>query len=394
LLAYSAKPTPSSNGPPTHDRPPNLRQDKNTLETEGFGASVELTARTKVDQNAPSDPDAAGQVGNPYLWSGGAGVVRTMCQGSNSISGSTFSDRDEELVITFDAPVQREALSLSFSDISFSSDEPVIFVSQNGTGSFGFTIQESDILTAWIQTDAIRGTLDLGGLSPLPEFVMIDAIKIRETRSSTRVGGLCIAAPRRLDPTTDTTTFSGIPPVDLIPPAVVDAVATSNTSILVSFSEPLREGAANPLNFSVVPALVIVGAEATLFNTQVMLRTLPMQADVAYTLTVQNVQDLAGDVIGGTTAGVGDSASFLFPGNTAFEVQPPRVVGAISTGNTSVIVAFNKPMGDCVLQASSYSIVQVNVNPEVGALSVAGNRCDASSTNAGDTCTQDGDCTN
>ncbi len=51
-------------------------------------------------------------------------------------------------------------------------------------------------------------------------------------------------------------------------------------------------------------------------------------------------------------------------------------------------------MGDSALQASSYSIVQVNVNPEVGALSVAGNRCDASSTNAGAPCADDTDCTN
>lgn len=49
---------------------------------------------------------------------------------------------------------------------------------------------------------------------------------------------------------------------------------------------------------------------------------------------------------------------------------PPRLVSAISTGNTSVRVAFNEPVFDGALDTSNYAIVQTNVNPEVGALRV------------------------
>jgi len=50
----------------------------------------------------------------------------------------------------------------------------------------------------------------------------------------------------------------------------------------------------------------------------------------------------------------------------------PRLVGAASTGNTSVIVSFSQPMGDSALDPSHYVIVQENVHSEAGALLVIG----------------------
>jgi len=52
-------------------------------------------------------------------------------------------------------------------------------------------------------------------------------------------------------------------------------------------------------------------------------------------------------------------------------LEEPRVVSAISTSNTSVLVTFNKAMDQLSAEvASHYSIVQTNVNAEVGALLV------------------------
>lgn len=48
----------------------------------------------------------------------------------------------------------------------------------------------------------------------------------------------------------------------------------------------------------------------------------------------------------------------------------PRMVGAISTGNTSVLVSFSEPMGEGLGTPANYLIVQENVNPEVGTLAV------------------------
>ena len=66
-------------------------------------------------------------------------------------------------------------------------------------------------------------------------------------------------------------------------------------------------------------------------------------------------------------------AVFTFEGQPALTpgTTLPRVVGAISTSNTSVVVVFSKPMGDSALETSNYVIVQVEVNPEVGTLIVS-----------------------
>ena len=50
----------------------------------------------------------------------------------------------------------------------------------------------------------------------------------------------------------------------------------------------------------------------------------------------------------------------------------PSVVGAISTGNTSVIITFSNPMNDEAVNPVNYSITQENVSSEAGALSVTG----------------------
>jgi len=49
---------------------------------------------------------------------------------------------------------------------------------------------------------------------------------------------------------------------------------------------------------------------------------------------------------------------------------PPRLVSAVSTSNTSVRVTFSEPVAEGANDASNYSIVQTNVNPEAGALRV------------------------
>ena len=55
-----------------------------------------------------------------------------------------------------------------------------------------------------------------------------------------------------------------IPPVDNVGPRVVRAESISDTEVIVSFSEPLNSEAANPLNFSIDPALTVIDARMTL----------------------------------------------------------------------------------------------------------------------------------
>ena len=56
-----------------------------------------------------------------------------------------------------------------------------------------------------------------------------------------------------IDPTRNTATFYGIPADDNVQPYVAGAAATASTSVLLSFSEPLADGADDPVNFTVTP---------------------------------------------------------------------------------------------------------------------------------------------
>lgn len=62
------------------------------------------------------------------------------------------------------------------------------------------------------------------------------------------------ASPTRqflIDPTASTASFFGLPPSDDANPRLIGAAATSDTSVLLSFSEPLSDDAASPLNFAI-----------------------------------------------------------------------------------------------------------------------------------------------
>jgi hypothetical protein len=58
------------------------------------------------------------------------------------------------------------------------------------------------------------------------------------------------------------------------------------------------------------------------------------------------------------------------PTPTAPGPDLPRVVGAVSTSNTTVLVSFSSQMGDSATSTQNYVIVQENVNPQAGALVV------------------------
>lgn len=174
-----------------------------------------------------------------------------------------------------------------------------------------------------------------------------------------------------LDPTRNTATFQGIPTLDAAAPRVLSAVSVSDESVLVTFNEPLRIESANAANFSISPALTVREAALTAREDQIFLTTSPQLADVLYTVTVQGVADKLGNVIAGN-----NTATFTFVGGpeTTGAGSAPRVVGAASTSNTTVVVTFSKAMSDDAINASNYVVVQQYVNSEVGFLSVVSAR--------------------
>ena len=167
-----------------------------------FSAEVNfyMTARTVIDMSSPYDPDATGQVGTIMIDDGrgdkGAGVQDINADGSKGISG-TGALGDEELIFWYDQAVTLGSLSIMLRDIDFGigsddKDDPVIFLSLAGTGTFGVTIQETEISNAFTSTGNNRGTVDFGSfasLSGLAADTAIAAFKIRATNGHFSVTG-------------------------------------------------------------------------------------------------------------------------------------------------------------------------------------------------------------
>jgi len=188
-----------------------------------------------------------------------------------------------------------------------------------------------------------------------------------------------LASGTLIDPTRCTASFYGIPPDDTTPPGLTSAVCINATSILLSFSEPLDDGAADPINFSITSANpqiardpVIIGADLTVYNTQVLLVTLPLTAEVQYTVSVTNVNGRVRDLQRNALDPDPCTATFAFPGQPSIENAStlPRVVAAHSMDNTTVVVIFSKMMGDSAIDPGNYMIVQTNLVPEAAALTV------------------------
>ncbi|UCC30229.1 MAG: IPT/TIG domain-containing protein [Phycisphaerales bacterium] len=107
------------------------------------------------------------------------------------------------------------------------------------------------------------------------------------------------------------------------PPRLVSAVSTSNTTVRVTFSEPVEEGAEDPSNYSIVQTNVnpeagvlhVVSATLEPGQTVVTLVTFS-QNEVVYTLTVTNIKDLAGNEF--ATPGI-----MVNPTQTSFAGTPP-----------------------------------------------------------------------
>lgn len=95
-------------------------------------------------------------------------------------------------------------------------------------------------------------------------------------------------------------------------PSLSGAIAQTNTSILVSFSEPMGQSAGVITHYSIVPdntnintgSLDVTEVELAADNRSVILTTLS-QGERTYEVTAVNVKDLAGNVIAQAQAGIG-----------------------------------------------------------------------------------------
>lgn len=136
------------------------------------------------------------------------------------------------------------------------------------------------------------------------------------------VAGVTDVQENPLDPDPGTATFMGVSvrgPVDgdAVPPRVSNVASTSPTTVLVTFSEPVLDGATETEHYRMHARLLASELErqATLDVREATLQagrtavelTTRTQSDIEYTLEVVNVRDLAGNQIAPPERGVDPS---------------------------------------------------------------------------------------
>lgn len=168
--------------------------------------------------------------------------------------------------------------------------------------------------------------------------------------------------------------FTGIPSA---PPALVGATSTGPTTLLFTFSLPMSDDALSPSAYVINDAsgspLQLLSAKFVGTERRIVELTTSPQTNQNYTIVSINATSTEG---GGETVvvpaipGISTIAGNETPSESTPVEGPPRVVGAASLSNTTVLVAFSEPMAANALNTAHYFIVQQNVNPEVGYLPI------------------------
>lgn len=153
---------------------------------------------------------------------------------------------------------------------------------------------------------------------------------------------------------------------------LVAVSSTSSNTMIVTFSMPMSDDALSPSLYVIMGAdgvrLPILNAQFIGTERRLVKLTTGPQTSQSYTVVSINATDVGGS----TTIILPSATTNTFPGpvttgGSSVPVDaPPRVVGAASLSNTSVLVAFSEPMADNALNTAHYFIVQQNVNSEVG----------------------------
>lgn len=151
-------------------------------------------------------------------------------------------------------------------------------------------------------------------------------------------------------------------------PILLAATPLSNTTVLLRFSKPLGKRA-NRLAAYQIPGLVVLGVQLSKDRKSVLLTTTPQEPG-NYAIRFRGLRTQDGSLVNGTVNSLPWISVPAPPSVPAADTTAPRVVGAASLDNRTVVISFSEPMGDSALSPNHYAIVQDNVNPEAGTLRV------------------------
>ncbi len=137
---------------------------------------------------------------------------------------------------------------------------------------------------------------------------------------------------------------------DTNPPEVMGASILTATKIIVTFSESLEQASAQTAaNYSITNGITVSGAVLSTDGKKVTLTTSTHTSGQNYVVTVNNVKDLAGNVVNPNA----NTAGYSFFNDTT----PPELVGASLSGNKTLLLTFSEELDKISAEViSNYSI--------------------------------------
>ena len=281
--------------------------------------------------------------------------------GANPLATTFAGSLTGEPALLTAIPLSATSLLLTFSEVlDETSAETVGFyrVVEAGDDPSG-EVRGLDVRSADLSISGLEVTLTTS-----PQLVLQYQVFVGNVRAD--VSGALI------DPTLADAMFFGFDPDDQVAPQLLGADSIGSTTVLLSFSEAMENMAADPSNYEVTPELVVVGAELSEHRTRVVLTTLPQRIRRDYTVLASGLVDLSGNPI---DPGANSAVFRAVEGDNNLETnRNPRVVGAISTSNTTVVVVYSKDMSGDADNPEFYSIFPESVNSEAGFLTVISGR--------------------
>lgn len=170
---------PSVTNLTTDDQPSGCHTSIRPETTTGDDAPFVVTARTQIDKNSPTNPNASGSTGKVYVTGDGMGVKKSDCSGNSPINGSG-NEQEQELIFTFDSPVLADSIIVTLNQLSFGSDQPVIFLSSTSSSGYDYTILEAEIQAASTNIGGSRYEVEFADFTSTTSNLLIDAFKVRE----------------------------------------------------------------------------------------------------------------------------------------------------------------------------------------------------------------------
>ncbi|MCZ6703777.1 MAG: discoidin domain-containing protein, partial [Ignavibacteria bacterium] len=199
----------------------------------------------------------------------------------------------------------------------------------------GFLQSGSPAIGAGEDVQALIESLDVGGWRYIGEHI--------EGRLGVTIG--------EFRPTSSTPTIGAYDYVpqgpDLTPPDVTGATLLDSITLKITFSEPLDPSTAqNPNNYSINNGITVVSALLT--GSVVTLTTSPHSYGT-YTVTVSNVEDIAGNIVSPTA----NSADY----DWIQDLTPPEVTGATLLDSIKLKIMFSEALDESTAEdKDNYSI--------------------------------------